>query len=80
MNQELETKKEGLFGSKEPYIKPEELATLLNVKVQTIGDWARRHPTFPCIILPGSIRCRFSEVEAWLKQMTTEHKEANQKK
>jgi predicted DNA-binding transcriptional regulator AlpA len=56
-------------GSSEPYIRTEDLAKMLNVKPQTIGDWCRRYPDFPHILLPGSIRVRVSEVEAWLEKL-----------
>ena len=60
-----------LLGSSEPFLKPEELAALLSVKPSTIADWSRRYEDFPHINLPGSIRVRRSEVEAWLKQFST---------
>ena len=54
-------------GSAERYVKLEELAQTLSVKPATIADWARRYPNFPKLELPGSIRVRASDVEAWLK-------------
>jgi hypothetical protein len=62
-------------GSSEPYVKLEELARVLNVKPDTIGDWCRRYENCPHLLLPGSIRVRVSEVEAWLKALRVEQKE-----
>ena len=56
-------------GSSEPYVRPEDLAKILNVKPDTIGDWARRYEDFPHLVLPGSLRMRVSEVESWLKRL-----------
>jgi hypothetical protein len=58
-----------ISGSSEPFVRPEELAKMLNVKPDTIGDWCRRYEDFPHLLLPGSIRVRVSEVEAWLKNL-----------
>jgi hypothetical protein len=62
-------------GSTEPYLRPRDLAKLLDVKEKTFGDWFRRYPDFPAIQLPGSIRIRASELKKWLDQLTTEAKE-----
>jgi hypothetical protein len=56
-------------GSSEPYVRPEDLAKVLNVKPDTICDWARRYEDFPHLTLPGSLRFRVSEVEEWLKRL-----------
>jgi hypothetical protein len=56
-------------GSSEPYVRLEDLAKTLAVKAETISDWCRRYPNFPHIMLPGSIRVRVSEVEAWLAEL-----------
>ena len=53
-----------LYGSEEPYLKPVQLARVLNVKSETIIDWCRRHPDLPHLQLPGSIRIRKSDFEA----------------
>jgi hypothetical protein len=63
----LSMEKIQLFGSSEPYVKPAELAQLLDVRAETILDWARHYPDFPCIHLPGTIRIRVSEVMDWLR-------------
>jgi excisionase family DNA binding protein len=57
-----------LYGSEEPYLRPVQLARILNVKSDTIIDWCRRHPALPHLQLPGSIRIRKSDFEAWLKK------------
>jgi hypothetical protein len=67
-------------GSDEPYVRPEDLSKILNVKPDTIGDWARRYEDFPCLILPGSIRMRVSEVEKWLKNLDCTFKTFRSKK
>ena len=59
-----------LAGSSERFVKVEEIAEMLEVKPQTIIDWARRYDDFPAIQLPGSLRVRPSEVTAWLKKLT----------
>jgi predicted DNA-binding transcriptional regulator AlpA len=59
-----------LAGSSERFVKVEEIAAMLEVKPQTIIDWARRYDDFPAIQLPGSLRVRPSEVAAWLKKLT----------
>jgi predicted DNA-binding transcriptional regulator AlpA len=64
-------------GSPEPYLKARDLATMLSIKEGTIQDWYRRHPDFPAIRLPGSIRVRASEVRAWLDKFTRAGKEAS---
>jgi hypothetical protein len=56
-------------GSSEPYVRPEVLSEFLGVKPDTLCDWARRYPDFPHLALPGSLRFRVSEVEAWLKTL-----------
>jgi hypothetical protein len=56
-------------GSNEPFVKLEDLARMLNVKAETISDWARRYEDFPHLLLPGSIRVRVSEVTAWLEKL-----------
>ena len=61
-------------GSSEPYVRPEDLAKILNVKPDTIGDWCRRYPDFPHLALPGSLRMRVSDVEVWLKKLSTTFK------
>jgi helix-turn-helix protein len=59
-----------LAGSTEPFVKVEQVAKLLNVKPQTIIDWARRYDDFPMVQLPGSLRVRLSEVAVWLEKLT----------
>jgi hypothetical protein len=61
-------------GSPEPFVSLEELYAVLRIAPDTMGDWARRYPTFPCLRTPGSIRVRVSELETWLKQFNTEVK------
>jgi hypothetical protein len=57
-----------IHGSAEPYIKTEELASILRVRPDTIVDWSKRYPDFPTLRLPGVLRMRVSEVEKWLEQ------------
>jgi hypothetical protein len=59
-----------LAGSTEKFVKVEEIAAMLEVKSQTIIDWARRYDDFPAIQLPGSLRVRPSEVARWLQRLT----------
>jgi hypothetical protein len=54
--------------SDEPYLRPEQLAELLNVKTSTVINWARAYSDFPHLVLPGSIRIRLSEVSSWLER------------
>jgi Mn-dependent DtxR family transcriptional regulator len=61
-----------LAGSTEQFVKVEDIARMLEVKPQTIIDWARRYGDFPAIQLPGSLRVRPSEVASWLKKLTEE--------
>jgi hypothetical protein len=56
-------------GSSEPYVRLEDLARVLSIKSETLSDWCRRYPNFPHLMLPGSIRVRVSEVEAWLENL-----------
>jgi hypothetical protein len=62
-------------GSTEEYLRPRDLAKLLNIKEKTVGDWFRRYPNFPALQLPGSIRIRASELKKWLDNLTVESKE-----
>jgi hypothetical protein len=64
-----------IHGSAEPYLKPEELAQLLNIKAETICEWARKYPDFPALRLPGVIRVRVSELEKWLERFAPTIKE-----
>jgi hypothetical protein len=61
-----------LYGSREPYISLDELYSVIRIPCDTLADWSRRYPSFPCLRTPGSIRIRVSEVEAWLKQFNSE--------
>jgi predicted DNA-binding transcriptional regulator AlpA len=62
-------------GSPEPYLKARDLARMLSIAEDTVKDWYRRYPDFPAIRLPGSIRVRSSEVQAWLEKFTRAQKE-----
>jgi Mn-dependent DtxR family transcriptional regulator len=59
-----------LAGSSERFVRVEEIARMLEVKPQTVIDWARRYDDFPMVQLPGSLRVRPSEVAAWLSKLT----------
>jgi hypothetical protein len=59
-----------LNGSSEPFVRVENIAAMLGIKPRTILDWAHRYPSFPILQLPGSIRVRVSEVNAWLNEFT----------
>jgi hypothetical protein len=65
-----------IHGSAEPYLKPEELAQLLNIRAETICEWSRKYPNFPALRLPGVIRVRVTELEEWLKQFVPAIQEA----
>jgi len=57
-----------ILGSEEPFLKPSQLAELLNVKASTIVDWCRHHPDLFHLKLVRGVRIRKSDLEAWLQK------------
>jgi excisionase family DNA binding protein len=55
-------------GSDEVFVRPKQLAKILNIGERTIEEWARKHSDFPVLRLPRSMRVRPSEVVAWLEE------------
>jgi hypothetical protein len=53
-------------GSPEPFVSLEELYGVLRIAPDTMGDWARRYPTFPCELLKSrqSTSNQASRIEA----------------
>jgi predicted DNA-binding transcriptional regulator AlpA len=54
-------------GSAEPYVAAEDIAELFGVKKITILRWARKDPRLKRLRLPGVVKFRMSDVEAWLQ-------------
>jgi hypothetical protein len=73
---ELQHQKPVIAGSSEPFLRVEELASLLSLEPDTIRDW-HRYPDFPCLHVPGGLRVRASEVLRWLERFNRREKEAS---
>ena len=56
------------LASEERFLKPSQLAKLLDVKASTIVHWCRHQPDLFHLKLVRGVRIRKSDLEAWLQK------------